>query len=276
MSIPFFPSASDASQDVVLPYAEETTRIAWGEQLLMWTPRACAAIAALVILFIVTYLCVQSLPLLQQDRLLRFVTDLKWSPSHGQLNLVPMVVGTVLATLGAILLAAPIGIATAIFARFYAPQSMVRIVHGVLGLLAGIPSVVYGLWGLTVLVPWLNVYSPPGFCLLIGIAVLTIMVVPTVALVSESALQAVPHEQVLGGRVLGCSRWQVVRTIVLPAARSGVVTDVILGMTRIIGETMAVAMVMGNTIRLPDNLLAPGPYVDCAYCARNVFRAGRP
>ena len=257
MSTSFLSSASVARHDVFLPHAGKKYWQDWGDQVLLWTLRVCAVSAALVILFIVTYLCAQSFPLLEQGGLLRFITDLKWSPSLGQLNLSPMLVGTLCATLGAILLAAPLGLATAIFARFYAPQPIVRLVHGILGLLAGIPSVVYGLWGLTVFVPWLNVYHPPGFSLLLGIGILTIMVIPTVALVSESALQAVPHEQVLGGFALGCNRWQVVRTVVLPAARSGVVTGVILGITRIIGETMAVAMVMGNTIRTPDSLFAP-------------------
>ena len=247
----------------MLPYAAGAYWQNWGDQVLVWTLRLCASIAALVIVFILAYLCAQSFPLLGQygqdglGGITRFFTDLTWAPRRDQFNLSPMLVGTLCATLGAILLAAPLGIATAIFARFYAPAAIIKIVHGVLGLLAGIPSVVYGLWGLTVFVPWLNTYHPPGFSLLVGIGILTIMVLPTVALVSESALQAVPREHILGGFALGCSRWQVVRSIVLPAARSGVMTGVILGMTRIIGETMAVAMVMGNTIRMPDSLFAP-------------------
>ena len=254
---------SITDRNVLLPYAGGEYWQNWGDQVLVWTLRLCASVAALVIVFIVTYLCTQSFPLLGRNGIeglsgiTRFFTDLTWAPRRGQFNLSPMLVGTLCATLGAILLAAPLGIATAIFARFYAPAAIIKIVHGVLGLLAGIPSVVYGLWGLTVFVPWLNTYHPPGFSLLVGIGILTIMVVPTVALVSESALQAVPREHIVGGFALGCSRWQVVRSIVLPAARSGVMTGVILGVTRIIGETMAVAMVMGNTIRMPDSLFAP-------------------
>lgn len=255
-----FSSWSIADRDILLPYSAGAYWQNWGDQVLVWTLRLCASIAALVIVFILAYLCAQSFPLLGQyglNGITRFFTDLTWAPTRGQFNLSPMLVGTLCATLGAILLAAPLGIATAIFARFYAPTAIIKIVHGVLGLLAGIPSVVYGLWGLTVFVPWLNTYHPPGFSLLVGIGILTIMVVPTVALVSESALQAVPHEHIASGFALGCSRWQVVRSIVLPAARSGVMTGVILGITRIIGETMAVAMVMGNTIRMPDSLFAP-------------------
>ncbi len=259
-SVSSFSSGSITDRDILLPYAAGAYWQNWGDQVLVWTLRLCASIAALVIVFILAYLCAQSFPLLGQYGLggiTRFFTDLTWAPRRDQFNLSPMLVGTLCATLGAILLAAPLGIATAIFARFYAPAAIIKIVHGVLGLLAGIPSVVYGLWGLTVFVPWLNTYHPPGFSLLVGIGILTIMVLPTVALVSESALQAVPREHIVGGFALGCSRWQVVRSIVLPAARSGVMTGVILGMTRIIGETMAVAMVMGNTIRMPDSLFAP-------------------
>jgi phosphate transport system permease protein len=168
-----------------------------------------------------------------------------------------MVVGTLYATLGAVALAGPCGIAVAIFAMFYAPPSIARLVHGVLGLLAGIPSVVFGLWGLVTLVPLLNRFHPPGLSLLMGIVILTLMILPTIALIAEAALRAVPRDYTMGGAALGSTRWQMIWDIVLPSARSGLLTAVLLGAGRALGETMAVSMVMGNTIQIPDSVLVP-------------------
>jgi phosphate transport system permease protein len=145
MPPPSFSSDSIADRDVLLSYSGGEYWQTWGDQVLVWTLRLCAGVAVLVIVFIVTYLGVQSFPLLSQYGTTRFFTVLTWTPTRAQFNLSPMLVGTLCATLGTILLAAPLGIATAIFARFYAPTAIIEIVHGVLGLLAGIPSVVYGL-----------------------------------------------------------------------------------------------------------------------------------
>ena len=168
-----------------------------------------------------------------------------------------MFVGTLYATLGAVTLAAPCGVALAVFATFYAPPPIARVVHGVLGLLAGIPSVVYGLWGLVTLVPLLNRLHPPGLSLLMGIVILTLMILPTIALLAEAALRSVPREYTLGAAALGCTRWQIAHSVAMPAARSGLLTAVLLGSGRALGETMAVSMVMGNTIQIPDSVWVP-------------------
>ncbi len=229
----------------------------WSDWLFVWGLRCCAGLAGVITLLIVVYLCAQSVPLLQQIGITRFFTDQTWAPTRGQFNLLPMCIGTLYATLGAVTVAAPCGIALAVFATFYAPSPIARVVHGVLGLLAGIPSVVYGFWGLVTLVPLLNRLHPPGLSLLMGIVILTLMILPTIALIAEAALRAVPREYTLGGAALGCNRWQIVRGIALPAARSGLLTAVMLGAGRALGETMAVSMVMGNTIQIPDSLLSP-------------------
>lgn len=229
----------------------------WGDWLFVWGLRCCAGLAGVIALLIVVYLCVQSVPLLQHVGMTRFFTDQMWAPTRGQFNLVPMFVGTLYATLGAVTVAAPCGIALAVFAAFYAPSSIARVVHGVLGLLAGIPSVVFGLWGLVTLVPLLNRVHPPGLSLLMGIVILMLMILPTIALVAEAALRAVPREYVLGGAALGCNRWRIVRGIALPTARAGLLTAVLLGVGRALGETMAVSMVMGNTIQIPDSVWVP-------------------
>lgn len=229
----------------------------WGDWLFVWALRWCAGLAGVITLLIVVYLCVQSLPLLHHIGMTRFFTDHTWAPTRGQFNLLPMVVGTLYATLGAVTVATPGGLALAVFAAFYAPAPIARVVHGVLGLLAGIPSVVFGLWGLVTLVPLLNRVHPPGLSLLMGIVILTLMILPTIALVAEAALRAVPREYSLGGAALGCTRWRIVWSIVLPSARSGLLTAAMLGAGRALGETMAVSMVMGNTIQIPDSVWVP-------------------
>lgn len=229
----------------------------WGDWLFVWGLRGCAGLAGVITLLVVVYLCAQSFPLLHQIGMTRFFTDQTWAPTRGEFNLIPMLVGTLYATLGAVTVAAPCGIALAVFAAFYAPSPIARVVHGVLGLLAGIPSVVFGLWGLVTLVPLLNRFHPPGLSLLMGIVILTLMILPTIALVAEAALRAVPREYTLGGAALGCSRWQIVRGVALPTARAGLLTAVLLGVGRALGETMAVSMVMGNTIQIPDSVLPP-------------------
>jgi phosphate transport system permease protein len=244
--------------DFALSEIEAVRRASTGSDwLCVWGLRCCAGLAGVITLLIVVYLCAQSFPLLQQIGITRFFTDHTWAPTRGQFNLLPMCIGTLYATLGAVTLAAPCGIALAVFAAFYAPTLISRVVHGVLGLLAGIPSVVFGLWGLVTLVPLLNRLHPPGLSLLMGIVILMLMILPTIALIAEAALRAVPQEYTLSGAALGCDRWQVVRGIALPAARSGLLTAVMLGAERALGETMAVSMVMGNTIQIPESVLVP-------------------
>lgn len=247
-----------STQELALPEVGDARRwVNRSDWFLIWLLRLCAGLAGVLTLLIFAYLCVQSVPLLRKIGFIRLFTDQAWTPSSGQFNLAPMLVGTCYAALGATSVATPLSIALAIFATFYAPSSLAGIIRGILGLLASIPSVVYGLWGLVVLTPLLNRVHPPGLSLFLGIVILTIMILPTIALVAEAALRAVPQEYVLGGFALGCDRWRVVRRVVLPAARSGLFTAVLLGTTRALGETMAVVMVMGNTIQIPQSVLAP-------------------
>jgi len=188
----------------------------WGDWLFVWGLRSCAGLAGVITLLVVVYLCTQSFPFLHQIGMTRFFTDQTWAPTRGQFNLVPMLVGTLYATLGAVTVATPCGIALAVFAAFYAPSSIARVVHGVLGLLAGIPSVVFGLWGLVTLVPLLNRMHPPGLSLLMGIVILTLMILPTIALVAEAALRPCHGNirsvelpwAVAGGRSCGVSRYR--------------------------------------------------------------------
>lgn len=231
------------------------------DTLLVWLLHGCAALAGAIVLFIVAFLVMESAPAFRHVGLARFITDKSWHPSaeaaQGQFNLVPMLVGTLLATTGAVLLATPLGIGSALFCHFYAPSFLAQPYRRMIELLAGIPSVVYGLWGLVVLVPLIAAWHPPGPSLLAGILILATMILPTIALVADASIGNVPRAYLRGAAALGLSRWGTIRGVVLPAARSGLVTGGILGVGRAIGETMALLMVCGNVVKTPRSLFEP-------------------
>ncbi len=183
--------------------------------------------------------------------------DPSWHPTEELYNLVPMLAGTVLVTIGAVTLATPLGLLLAVFCQYYAPTSIASIYQKFIELLAGIPSVVYGLWGLVVLVPLIAKLHPPGPSLLAGIIVLTIMILPTVTLVSQSAMRQVPMEYIHNAAALGLKRWRIIRHIILPSAWPGILTGVIMQTCRAIGETMAILMVCGNVVQTPSSLFDP-------------------
>jgi len=186
-------------------------------------------------------------------------TDDAWNPAGNQFNLSPMIIGSLLATFGSALLAAPLGIGVAIFLNYYAPNKIGWAVRRLVEIMAGVPSVVYGLWGLSVLVPLIASISPieQGQSLLAGILILAFMTIPTVIVASDAAIQAVPEKQIHAAAALGMGRRATVWSIVLPTARFGLVSAVILQFARAIGETMAVLMVCGNIVKTPNSIFAP-------------------
>jgi phosphate transport system permease protein len=222
--------------------------------------RTLALVAGVVVVLIVAFLVREAWPALTSLGPGRFLTDPSWQPAGGaagSFNLVPMLAGSALLALGALSLAVPAGVASAIFGRFYAPAAVAGVYRRALGVLAGVPSVVFGFWGLVTLVPWIRKVEPPGQSLLAGILILALMVLPTVALTAEAALAAVPRVQLMGAAALGLDRWATVRGIALPAAVPGIVTGVLLAAARAVGETMAVLMVCGNLVQVPASLFAP-------------------
>jgi len=229
--------------------------------LLVWLLRGCAALVGAIVVLILLFLVRESMPAFRHVGIGRFFTDASWHPladgSQGEFNLTPMLVGSLVAMLGAVLLAAPLGVGSAVFCHYYAPRWIARAYRKMIELLAGIPSVVYGFWGLVVLVPLIASWHPHGPSLLAGILLLTIMILPTIALTIDAALANVPREYVSGAAALGMSRWGIIRGVVFPAAKSGVFTGILLGTGRAIGETMAVMMVCGNVVRMPDGIFAP-------------------
>jgi len=227
------------------------------DRWLLWLLRGCAAIAASIVVIIVVFLMAEALPALRHVGHLRFFTDPSWNPGEGLYNLVPMLWGTVFVMTGSVLVATPLGVLSAVFCHFYAPPFIARLYRRLIELLAGIPSVVYGFWGLVTLVPLIAKVQPPGASLLAGIAILTMMILPTIALMADAALAGVPRHYVQGAAALGLSRWATIRGVVFPAARSGLFTGVILETGRAIGETMAVLMVCGNVVQTPRSLFDP-------------------
>ncbi|MEJ2208374.1 MAG: phosphate ABC transporter permease subunit PstC [Anaerolineae bacterium] len=176
---------------------------------------------------------------------------------EAQFGLVPMIAGSVLATFGAIVLGVPLSVGTAILLAEVAPRAVREVVRPAVELLAGIPSVVYGLFGMVVLAPLIRTIEVPynsGFGLLNASIILAIMLLPTVTNIAEDAIRAVPREYKEGSLALGATHWQTIVQVILPAARSGLVAAVILGIGRALGETMAMIMVIGNSIAIPEPL----------------------
>jgi len=227
------------------------------DEILCWLLRGVAAIAGTIVLLIVAFLIMEALPVLHHVGLLRFFTDPSWHPAEGFYNLTPMLWGTLFAMAGSVLIATPVGIFSAVFCHYYAPTMVARPYRRLIELLAGIPSVVYGFWGLVVLVPLIGEIQPPGPSLLAGILILTIMILPTIGLMADASLANVPQQYLRGAAALGLPRWATIRGVVFPAAKSGLFTGVILETGRAIGETMAILMVCGNVVQTPSSLFDP-------------------
>jgi phosphate transport system permease protein len=224
------------------------------DRVLIGSLRCAALVAGAIVVLIVVFLVLEALPALRNVGLGSFFTDETWRPSEQLYNLAPMLWGSLLATVGAVLVATPLGILSAIFCRFYAPPAVASVYRRLIELLAGIPSVIYGLWGLVVLVPLIGAIRAPGTSLLAGILILAIMITPIIAMLADTALGAVPKPFLDGAAGLGLSRAATIWHIVLPNARSGLIMSVILATGRAIGETMAVLMVCGNAVATPGSV----------------------
>jgi phosphate transport system permease protein len=167
-----------------------------------------------------------------------------------------MIVGSFWVTLGSLVVGVPLGVACAVFLCELTPPTFAMILRPMIQLLAAIPSVIYGFWGLIILVPLIREsLGGPGLSILAGSLVLGIMILPTIISISEDSLRALPRTYKEGALSLGATHWQTIWRVLLPAARSGIVASVILGMGRAIGETMAMIMILGNAAQLPNSLL---------------------
>ncbi|MGQ0620206.1 MAG: phosphate ABC transporter permease subunit PstC [Panacagrimonas sp.] len=220
-----------------------------------------AMMAILVLLLIVVFVTAESGLALRELGPARLFGDAGWFPAEradaGQFNLAPMLAGSLMVATGALLIAAPVGVLSALYCHGAAPGWLLTPYRRVLELLAGIPSVVYGLWGLVVLVPAILAWQPPGASLLAGMLVLALMIVPTVALFADAALRQLPAELAPAAAALGMSRWTTACRVLLPAAAGGVGAGILLAAGRALGETLAMLMVCGNIVQLPGSLFDP-------------------
>ncbi len=182
----------------------------------------------------------------------------RWYPTFGFFGTLPLILGSVIVTVAAILIALPLGVATAVFVREVAPPWAREVLKPLIEVLAGIPSVVLGFFGMTVVAPFVrqSLGAPTGLTAFTGALLLAYMSLPTIISVAEDALDSVPKSYRDAGLAMGATRWQTIWRVTVPAAGSGIVTAVMLGMGRAIGETMAVMMVTGNAARMPLDLAA--------------------
>ncbi len=227
------------------------------DRILSVVLHGCSAIAGVIVLLVFVFLVRESLPVLTGIGPAAFFAPTTWHPTDGLYNLMPMLWGSLAAMIGAVALAAPLGICAAIYCHYYATPRLAHLLRRFIELLAGIPSVVYGLWGLVVLVPLINRMAPPGASLCAGIIILMLMILPTIALIADATLTNVPSEYLRAAVALGISRGSRIRRVALPTAWPGLATGVILGAGRAIGETMAVLMVCGNVVQTPTSLFDP-------------------
>ena len=215
---------------------------------------AFSAITSLLV--IAVFIFKEGVPFILRVGPAEFLLGSDWEPAAGKFGIYPMIVASLWVTLGAMLIGAPLGIAGAIFLNEFVPPAVTRIVKPAIELLAGIPSVVYGFLGVVVLAPLIRShFGGPGLSLLAAAVILGIMILPTVISISTDAISAVPATYREGALALGATRWQAVHMVILKAARSGIIASIILAMGRAIGETMAVIMVAGNTVKVPHSAL---------------------
>ena len=198
----------------------------------------------------------QGIPLIWKVGLNAFLLGDRWFPSKGSFGIFPMIVGSFWVTLGSLIVGVPLGVACAVFLCELIPPTFAMILRPMIQLLAAIPSVIYGFWGLIILVPLIREsFGGPGLSILAGSLVLGIMILPTIISISEDSLRALPRTYKEGALSLGATHWQTIWRVLLPAARSGIVASIILGMGRAIGETMAMIMILGNAAQLPHSIL---------------------
>ncbi len=217
------------------------------------------AFSAIGILLLITiYIFKEGLPIILKVGVKDFLFNAKWAPTKGHFGILSMIISSVVVTIGAMILGVPLSLACSVTLAEFAPPRLMMVLKPTIELLAGIPSVVYGFLGVLLLVPLIRDYlGGPGLSLLAASIILAIMILPTITSISIDALKATPLLYKEGALAMGATHWQAIRLVILPAARSGVVTAIILGMARAIGETMAVIMVAGNALKIPISPLNP-------------------
>jgi phosphate transport system permease protein len=232
------------------------------------------SVSFLILLAIGIFTLIEGLPAFQEIGLLDFLFGIEWSPGREKYGILPMIVGSIVVTFGSMLLAIPLGILCAILLAEVAPHRVRQFLRPAVELLVGIPSVVYGLVGMTLIVPMVRQIGGTGFSVLSASIVLMAMVLPTIISISEDSIRAVPRGYKEGSLAMGTTDWQTIWHVIIPAARSGIIASVVLGMGRAIGETMAMIMVIGNSPIFPTSPLDPARTLTGNIAAEIMYAAG--
>jgi phosphate transport system permease protein len=226
------------------------------EQMMQIVFLISACISILAVALICIFIFINGIPAMTEIGVFKFLSGTHWRPSNDVYGIFPMILGSLYVTAGAIIIGVPVGILTAVFMARFCPKKLYRVIKPAVDLLAGIPSVVYGFFGLMVIVPFIRDFlGGSGSSMLAASIVLGIMILPTVISVSEAAIRAVPESYYEGALALGATHERSVFFTVVPVAKSGILAGVILGIGRAVGETMAVVMVAGNHAIIPSGVL---------------------
>lgn len=225
------------------------------EQLMRIVFGLTAGVSIAAVILICVFLFANGVPAISKIGVFKFLFGTQWKPANNLYGIFPMIVGSIYVTTGALVIGVPVGILTAVFMARFCPKWLYKIMKSAINLMAGIPSVVYGFFGLVVLVPFVReTFGGRGMSVLTSSLLLGLMILPTIISVSEASIQAVPQSYYEGGLALGASHERSVFYTVLPVAKSGIFAGVVLGMGRAIGETMAVMMVAGNQAVIPKSI----------------------
>ena len=219
----------------------------------------CACVSILAVALICIFLFANGVPAMAKIGFGKFLLGRTWQAGNGLFGIFPMIIGSIYVTAGAIIVGVPIGFLAAVFLARFCPKPLYRIMKPGVELLAGIPSVVYGFFGLMIIVPWVRdtfrpYYGGNGLSLFSAALLLGIMILPTIISISESAIRSVPDKYYQGALALGATHERSVFRTVVPAAKSGIMAGIVLGIGRAFGETMAVIMIAGNQAWIPDNM----------------------
>mgnify|MGYP005914110189 FL=1 len=225
------------------------------EKIMEFVFLLCACVSILAVALICIFLFANGIPAMAKIGVLDFLTGKMWKPGNDIYGIFPMILGSIYVTAGAIVIGVPIGLLTAIYMAEFCPAWLYKIMKPGVDLLAGIPSVVYGFFGLCVIVPAVGSFdAADGNSIFTASVLLGIMILPTIISISESSIRAVPEKYYQGALALGATHERSVFLTVVPAAKSGIMAGIVLGIGRAIGETMAVIMVAGNQARMPKGL----------------------
>ena len=216
----------------------------------------CACISIAAVIMICVFMFANGVPAIKEIGFFKFIFGTEWRPTQGIYGIGPMIIGSIYVTAGAMVVGVPIGLLTAVFLAKYCPEKIYKLVKPIINLMAVIPSIIYGFFGLVVIIPAIqDIFGTSGKGILAASLLLGMMILPTIINTAESSINAVPESYYEGALALGATKERSIFVVMLPAAKSGILAGVVLGIGRAIGETMAVIMVAGNQPRMPKGLL---------------------